>query len=624
MPETVVLCGSDPRPKRTRKVLNLAVSGSSTNIRLESEDVGRRMLKALPATLADLLDVAAYIYAADQMVSRGGETASRLGTDWRRDFHFVVSVREPERWASPEVSSALSQLLAFMSEDSFRFEFVQARDPPRATDYFDFGGEDEEVVLFSGGLDSLAGTVDRLLNGTARLLLVSHLSSTKIGSRQKELATELAQRFPRRVVHIPVRIRMHGLEPVERTQRTRSFLFGALAAIVARISGAAGFSIFENGVLSFNLPIAGQVVGAAATRTTHPRVIRDLSAFLSTLLEGEMCVENPFLWKTKSEVAATLGSTDHADLARRTISCSNIHTSTRMHTHCGRCSQCLDRRFGALAGGLGEYDPEEMYEVDLLTGAREDGLDRVMAESFVRHALELHDMSHRSFMTRFAGELARAVTCCPGLSGTKAAEAALQLHHRHAAAVHSVLEEGYRRHASELASQTLPATCILRLVAGPIGVVAAGAREPQELPAEAEIDARDYRRSSQLRLALDRRGKRVLIEGVLPLEGASTFAVIQELVETARKDQSEGLAPESHTFVAARRLCQATTISEASLRRCIYRIRSRLDTSFTANAGLPLSADALIENARWKGYRLNPAVLILVPEEIASGMVGHV
>ena len=42
-----------------------------------------------------------------------------------------------------------------------------------------------------------------------------------------------------------------------------------------------------------------------------------------------------------------------------------------MHSHCGCCSQCLDRRFGALAAGLGEDDPEEMYEVDLLTGARE-------------------------------------------------------------------------------------------------------------------------------------------------------------------------------------------------------------------------------------------------------------
>jgi hypothetical protein len=81
--------------------------------------------------------------------------------------------------------------------------------------------------LFSGGLDSLTGAVDRLSNGTARLLLVSHQSSTKVANRQKGLARDLADRFPSRVLHVPVRISMRGTEGSERTQRTRSFLFGA-------------------------------------------------------------------------------------------------------------------------------------------------------------------------------------------------------------------------------------------------------------------------------------------------------------------------------------------------------------------------------------------------------------
>src|SRR5439155_19877707 len=110
----------------------------------------------------------------------------------------------------------------------------------------------------------------------------------------------------------------------------------------------------------------------------------------------------------------------HADLARRTISCSNVYTRTRLHSHCGRCSQCLDRRFGALAVGLGENDPEEMYEVDLLTGSRERIMDRTMADSFVRHALEHRDIAVRAFMERFAGELARALSCVPGISRAQA------------------------------------------------------------------------------------------------------------------------------------------------------------------------------------------------------------
>jgi 7-cyano-7-deazaguanine synthase in queuosine biosynthesis len=620
--ETVILCGDAKAPRRTRKIVPLSVTGSSANVALQSEDIGRRMLRSLPSALADLLDVATYVYAADQLVSRGGETASRLGADWRRELRFIIPVREPDRWSSPEVTSSLERLLGFMSEDRVRFDFVGARDSPASSDYFDFESEIEEVVLFSGGLDSLTGAIDRLSTGKARLLLVSHQSSTKIAKRQKQLVRDLAERFPGRVVHVPVRISMHGIERVERTQRTRSFLFGALGAVVSRIAGAAGLSLFENGIVSFNLPIACQVVGAAATRTTHPRVIRDLAEFLSTLLEQQVGVDNPYVWKTKAEVAGLLRAAGHADLARHTVSCSRVYWMTRLHTHCGRCSQCLDRRFGTMAADLGEDDPAIMYETDLLTGAREEDLDRTMAESFVRHALDLHDLSERGFMNRFGGEVARAISCVPGMSAGDVARAMLGLHHRHADAVRSVLEGGYRRHAGELAAETLPPSCILRLVAGPGGVVRplAEAQEKREPP---PVDLRDFQRSSQMRLALDPRTKLVLIEGMPPIEGSTSFALLEMLAAAWEKDRQAKLAPENHAFLTARSLAKALRISETSLRRCVYRVRRRVADGFEGNAGLVLAANALIENHRWKGYRLNPAVLLIAPGELDVGAEWH-
>jgi hypothetical protein len=205
------------------------------------------MLRSLPSVLADLVDVATYVFVADQLVSRGGETAPGLGADWRRNLRFVIPVREPDRWSSPELIAKLQNLLGFMSEDNFKFEFVSGAGWFDGTDYFDFGGDIEEVVLFSGGLDSLCGAVERLSTSRSRILLVSHQSSSKIAKRQKELARELGTRFGNRVLHVPVRVTLHGLEPVERTQRTRSFLFAALATAVARITGADGFTLFENG-----------------------------------------------------------------------------------------------------------------------------------------------------------------------------------------------------------------------------------------------------------------------------------------------------------------------------------------------------------------------------------------
>src|SRR5262249_18759853 len=80
-------------------------------------------------------------------------------------------------------------------------------------------------------------------------------------------------------------------------------------------------------------------------------------------------------------------------LIKHTVSCTRIYDITRLHTHCGCCSQCLDRRFAVLAAGAADPDPAELAKVDLLTGERGRPNDQTMAESYVRTALELHDRS---------------------------------------------------------------------------------------------------------------------------------------------------------------------------------------------------------------------------------------
>jgi len=75
------------------------------------------MLASLPNILADLLEVATYVYAADRLVVRGGQTAPHLGANWRRNLRFVIPVREAERWSAPEVKESLEHLLGFMSDE---------------------------------------------------------------------------------------------------------------------------------------------------------------------------------------------------------------------------------------------------------------------------------------------------------------------------------------------------------------------------------------------------------------------------------------------------------------------------------------------------------------------------
>jgi Queuosine biosynthesis protein QueC len=256
-------------------------------------------------------------------------------------------------------------------------------------------------TLFSGGIDSLSGAVD-VLSAGASVALVSHRSSPKIYGHQKQLVAALKQRFPKRLMHIPVLVtRQQPLTVQEHTQRSRSFLYAALACGIARLLGTTHIRFFENGVVSINLPISGQVVGARATRTTHPLVLKRFREFFSAAVSKPLEVENPFIWKTKADVTRSIVEHGCGPLMKHTVSCTRSRDITRSHTHCGCCSQCLDRRFAVLAANAADHDPVEMYKVELLTGERRTPKDQTMAESYTRTALELRDLDELGFFGRF-------------------------------------------------------------------------------------------------------------------------------------------------------------------------------------------------------------------------------
>ena len=433
------------------------------------------------------------------------------------------------------------------------------------------------------------------------------------------MADELKTRFPGKILHVPVRITKHQTRTVEFTQRTRSFLFAALAVTIARLAGNNHIHFCENGVTSFNLPIAGQVVGARATRSTHPRVVHGLSAFFSTLLGDEIRINSPFLWKTKTEVAAALAQSRHRDLCAHSVSCSHVHEITRLKTHCGRCYQCIDRRFATLAARLADVDPEEMYEVDLLTGARDDGEDRTMAESYVRHAIELRRLSDKGFFGRFVGEVSRAASCIDGMSADQVMEATLSLHRRHAKAVVGVLETGFKVYGRRLADQTLPPNCLLRMVAGTgASLRDTPIRDPiEQASSERIFDNRDFGITSEVYLAVNPKVQQVMIRGIPPLTGRAAYALIEQLVAAYEHDRVLKRAPENHQYVSAKALGSRLSIEDDSLRRCVLRVRRRVANLFERHCGLALADDAVIQSIAWRGYRINPNVRVVASDQIA-------
>ncbi len=468
--QRVILCGGLPVPSGTaeKAIVPLRLWGRESNVGLKITDISRKMVANIHPVLVDLLEIATYVYCADQATTRGGDTSRDYGAKWRRHFHFHIPVREPDAWSSKAVLTALRDTLGFLSDDEYEFTFEKLSEPPPVSRYLDFdtgeasGFNAEKVVLFSGGLDSLGGAIQEIIAGKT-VALVSHRPVAKIDTRQRALLNDLGQKFSRKPFHVPVWANKDKALGREFTQRTRSFLYASLAAVVARISDLWKIYFYENGVISINLPISPQVVGGRATRTTHPQVLNGFSDIFTALFQKPFTVENPFQWMTKAQVVQSIREAGCGDLIKHSISCTHVWEMTKLKTHCGVCSQCIDRRFATLSAGCSdEEDPEEMYKVDLLRGERTTGDHRTMLESYVRTAKRVKDMSDSTFFSEF-GEVHRVIRQIQGMSIDDAASRILDLYKRHATEVCDVITAGIREHAQNISDGKLPSSSLLIL-----------------------------------------------------------------------------------------------------------------------------------------------------------------
>ena len=305
----IILCGGAraPRWADPDQLVRLELAGEEANVDLEIIDISRRLTSDVPDFLTDLIEIASYVYCADQAVTRGGEGVLDFGGHWRRHFTFHIPVRMPSLWASQNVIDVLRKTLSVLSEDTYEFRFVKRSNAVPMQQYLKFGEsgsatEDlDEVLLFSGGVDSLGGTVQEAVLDKRRTALVSHRSNPKVFSRQKRLVEGLqAICHKNPPLHVPVWVHRRGSSGREYSQRSRSFLYASLAFTVARVFGLQRIRFYENGVVSLNLPISEQAIGARATRTTHPQVLGGFTELFSLLIQERFTVENPFLLAHKN------------------------------------------------------------------------------------------------------------------------------------------------------------------------------------------------------------------------------------------------------------------------------------------------------------------------------------
>jgi 7-cyano-7-deazaguanine synthase in queuosine biosynthesis len=470
-----VLCGNTSAkgisddPKNDIRLRLSGVQGEG-NITLRIEDIHSKMFSSVPTKFHDLLEIATYVYSADQVIVRGADDVDSFGDGWRCDLHFVVPVRNPDFWNSAEVKDKLTSTLGFLSDDNYEFTFVKLEQEHSIQDYLEFNdaqamyGKPEQVVMFSGGLDSLAGALDEVLSQKRRVVLVTHKATPKLNTRHKTLQDLLAQKAGDNVPH-HISVRVHKKKPMNReyTQRSRSFLFVSIGATIAKMLGLNSVRFYENGVISLNLPVCAQVVGGRATRTTHPRVMRGFQELLTLVAEAPFTVDNPYIWKTKAEVVEQIIKADCADLIKHSMTCTHTWEMTNQHTHCGLCSQCIDRRFAVTAAKADQYDPLDHYKADVFTQSRNKDDDKIMTASYLERANQVKSLENAGQFLATYAEVNRVLRFLDG-STAQAAQRVFDLYKRHAGEVTTALDEMVRRHATAIRERTTPGDALLRAV----------------------------------------------------------------------------------------------------------------------------------------------------------------
>lgn len=599
--EHIVTCFAPRADGRGDEQLRFDIDGKAKAVDLRIGHMRKSIIAAFPDIAIDLIELAAFVYAIDSSISRGGLTDQQMGAKWHRRFRVTLPVRKLETWSDPALKRELEETLMFLSGDRFSFNFTQMEEgqfePER---YFEFDEEDawqpDTVLMFSGGLDSFAGALEEIIERQHKVALISHFSATKIAPIQRDLYRHMVQRLGANALHhFPMRVQLRHGTNAEGTHRTRSFLFAALGMATSVAFGKDRIGFYENGIVSLNLPPVGNVLGTRATRTTHPQTLQRFGCLFSQIFAKPLKVENPFFWRTKTDVVETIARLGMADQIAFTRSCADVHNQTKQHSHCGRCSQCIDRRFAVLVAELQVHDPEEAYRIDLMSGERDRVQDKEIALSYVRSAAGYEIMTDDDLMTRYPAVL-DAIGCLgePEETALKRVSALLR---RHGKAVAGVMRAELSAHRAE----PYPDSSLPNLY---------GSMQRSQLQdfftSSAKIDTEPVKRPETFDLVFDRRREILTISGMIEVTGA-TYNLLNCLAEKHLRGAGEGRDLLEYPVVQAGNLASQLGLEgDESVRQCVGRSRGLLGRKFVS-AGLERqNGRDLIENLPWQGYRLNP------------------
>jgi hypothetical protein len=374
-----------------------------------------RRRKYQPAARAwDFLSIALSVVTADLAGHR-----DRSPDGWTREFELEIAVADPMFWGSQ--TDSLESLLGYLTTDRWRLRFIGGGFQPEQEREIVRPKEDC-IVLLSGGLDSLIGTIDLVANGNHPLAA----SQSVRGDDEKQ--DEFASLIGGGLTHLRLNHNAHVPDPEDMpSQRARSIAFMAYGILSAtsldRYHSGERITLYvcENGFISINPPLTDMRLGSLSTRTSHPVVLSILQRVLDAA-DLRVQVTNPYQLKTKGEMLVEgLDQSLLTAHAHRTTSCGRFKRYGYMH--CGRCVPCLIRRASFAHWGVTDRtqykyksltkDDEEHARYDDVRAAavavaevKEDGLDAWLGASLSSPLLQDKD-ALRQVARRGLDELAR-------------------------------------------------------------------------------------------------------------------------------------------------------------------------------------------------------------------------
>ncbi len=349
---------------------------------LSSRLIEEPFMQRLTPIQRDVLDIAMAAYTADRRSRRDRRRTTSTG---QREIHVKMKVREPDTWNNTEVTIELRQLFEWLSGDRWIIELIpgerlRAGDPQQ---HYLFAGRPKAPVavsLFSGGLDSLAGSATLLAgNEFCSHVLVSAYTNSRLRSQQsrqfgliKESLCDVPEEYRTDLEHVAVPMginKYQGKDP-EKSQRMRALVYLTIGIVTAIQAGSDTLYVHENGVGALNLPLNETQLGVDKYRGVHPHSLLMVQKLYSRVFEQQFRLKNLFQFATKAEMCTALPSARLLKAVRESVSCDKFPLRISGKPQCGVCTSCILRRHAIESAGLQEHDPVSSYRYDIL-GSRD-------------------------------------------------------------------------------------------------------------------------------------------------------------------------------------------------------------------------------------------------------------